>query len=65
MTTQELLQAVSQKAAETKKALKASFFSDKNYYNEMVAMFPKMPLSKDVYENINNLASKYAMSLDY
>lgn len=66
MKTIELMKAISLEFNQTKKELTKSFFSgDKKLYNTMIEKFNKMPLSNDVYENINNLSAKYAQSLEY
>lgn len=62
----EFMKVVNVKANETKKLLTKSFFSkDKTYYYDILSKFPTMPVSGDAYEDINNLAAKYAQSLDY
>lgn len=66
MTDLELFQAVNRKFNETKKKLQKSFFSkDKTYFNEMLNAFPNAKRNEDIYETINNIASRYARSLDY
>jgi hypothetical protein len=66
MSTIELLQAVNNKANETKKELTKSFFNgDKKYFNEMLSKFPKANVNGNVYETINNIASMYARGLEY
>jgi len=66
MKALEILQAVSKKAAETKKELIKSFYSgDKKFYNKMLADFPQANVNGDVKETINNIASMYSRGLDY
>ena len=66
MTTLELFKAIDKKASEIKLELTKSYFAgDKSYYNEIVSKFNKMPLSTNIYENINNISAKYAQSLNY
>ena len=66
MSAIELIQAVSEKAKETKKELTKSFFSgNKTYFNEMLSKHPNAIVNKDIYETINNIASMHARVCEY